>query len=99
MKNKLVYGHGINDLKHIKGIGKTKAYKIWNAMLRRAYSPKWHERFPTYIGCSVCDEWLTFSNFKNWFDDNYIEDYQIDKDLLNHDNKQYSPEFCIFVPR
>lgn len=54
---------------------------------------------PTYEGCTVCDEWLYFSNFKKWFDENYIEGFQLDKDIIIRGNKVYSPQTCCFVPK
>lgn len=68
-------------------------------MLERCYDQKYHQKEPTYIGCSVCGEWKYFSNFKRWFDENYIEGYQLDKDILVKGNKIYSPETCCFVPQ
>lgn len=48
----------------------------------------------------MCKEWLTFSNFKRWFDENYIEGFAIDKDLLSlPGSKIYSPQTCCFLPR
>lgn len=100
MKNNVVCGVGINDY-----IGKVKvngtmdvAYTRWNNMLKRCYSIKELTRHPTYIGCTVCCEWLSFSNFKKWFDENYIEGFDLDKDILVEGNKIYSPETCRFVP-
>lgn len=66
-------------------------------MLDRCYSKKYQERWPTYIGCSVTDEWLTFSNFKNWMMTQDWQNNQLDKDLLFEGNKVYSPETCVFV--
>ena len=74
-------------------------YKVWSAMMDRCYNPKTQELHPTYKGCIVCKEWHTFSNFKEWFDEHYIEGWQIDKDILVKGNKIYSPETCCFVPR
>jgi len=73
-KNKLVYGVGVNDCgESVKAGGKnTTYYVIWNGMLRRCYSDKYHSA-RTYIGCTVCDEWLLLSNFKKWFDENYVD--------------------------
>lgn len=93
---KLVCGVGITD---IKGMNVTKVYRLWVNMLTRCYSEKVQERQPTYKGCSVCSEWLTFSNFKSWFDINYKEGMHLDKDILNRNNKVYCPEFCRFVPQ
>ena len=99
--NKLVYGHGTNDLDGpVKVNGKTlKFYHAWTDMLRRCYSGEYQDRFPTYIVCSVCDEWLLLSNFKEWFDVNYHEGMELDKDILIQGNKIYCPEACRFVPQ
>ena len=91
---KLVCGVGVNDLsycpKHI--------YQKWISMLKRCYDKKFHARHPSYINCTVCKEWLTLSNFMNWFNQNYIEGYELDKDILVKGNKVYSPQTCCFVP-
>lgn len=100
-KNKLVYGIGVNDFEgNVYENGKPiKSYSTWKHMLERCYSEKLHSRNPTYIGCSVCDEWQSFSNFKKWFDGNYVEEFHLDKDIILEGNKIYSPEFCRFVPQ
>lgn len=93
---KLVYGVGIADVNYARG---TTFHSVWKGMLERCYSPRLHEKEPTYFGCSVCPEWLYLSNFKEWFDENYIKGYQLDKDILTKGNKIYSPDTCCFVPR
>lgn len=67
-------------------------------MLSRCYCDNTRYRYKTYEDCEVCEEWKLFSNFKNWFDENYIEGYDLDKDLLVKNNRIYSPETCLFVP-
>lgn len=102
IKNK-VFNVGINDEENMS---RTKSYKVWIAMLRRCYDKKYHEMYPTYKDCTVCNEWLYFSNFKKWFDKNYRWDLEnagikleLDKDLLSDKtNKLYSPTTCIFLP-
>lgn len=74
-------------------------YRAWKGMLVRCYSTKYQERFPTYIGCSVSEEWLRFSNFKRWMEEQDWEGLQLDKDLLFAGNKVYSAETCVFVTR
>ena len=84
-----------------------KSYKVWNSMIGRCYGKVYHKRNPNYIGCEVCDEWKFFNNFKKWFDENYYtldnEDVQLDKDLicnnLGMNNKLYSPNTCLFIPK
>lgn len=109
---KLVHGVGINDADYvvtewetIEVDGKQKQklvwmcpyYQAWTSMLKRCYSPKLQERQPTYKGCSVSEEWLTFSNFKSWMEKQDFEEMQLDKDILLEGNKVYSEETCVFV--
>lgn len=98
---KIIYGVGINDYDGLtKKSGESiQSYNIWRQMLCRCYCKKHQEKFPTYIGCTVCDDWIYFSNFKRWFDKNYIEGYEIDKDLIKKGNRVYSPDTCCFVPK
>lgn len=115
-KYKLVQGVGKNDADYVierkENIdGKSKTtwvcpyYKTWTHMLERAYSEKYHAKFPSYIGTKVCAEWLLFSNFRAWMETQVWADengkkLHLDKDLLSGTNrgKLYSPETCMFVP-
>lgn len=94
----LAYGKGTND---VSGVWTNcrKAFAVWRSMLQRCYDEKYQQKEPTYIGCTVCGEWLRFSNFLKWFEDNYIDGYQLDKDIIHKGNKIYAPEHCAFVPR
>ncbi len=80
-----------------------KSYDVWSGMLYRCYNTKYLITHPTYKDCKVCDEWLCYSNFKEWYDKHYyeVEDevMNLDKDILVKGNKIYSPDTCIFVPR
>lgn len=64
---------------------------------------KLKDKYSTYKNCTVCDEWLYYPNFKQWYDNNYYEvnneEMHLDKDILNKGNKVYSPETCVFVPQ
>lgn len=76
------------------------AYYRWKMMLRRCYSEEWVERNPTYQGCSVCDEWLYYSNFRDWFyAQGDVSGKELDKDIYEPGNKVYSPETCTFVEK
>ena len=81
----------------------TKVYVVWHDMLRRCYSEKYHEKYPTYKDCKVCEEWQNFQNFAKWHEENYYEidgeRMELDKDILAKHNKIYSPETCMFVPQ
>lgn len=93
---KPVYGVGIVD---IDIDNSSKVRLLWKGILERCYSQKLHKIEPTYKECEICPEWIYLSNFKEWFDENYIEGYHLDKDILVKDNKIYSPETCCFVPQ
>jgi hypothetical protein len=77
----------------------TKEYSVWLSMLTRCYNERFLMTNETYIGCTVCDEWLDFQNFAEWFNENHIDGYQLDKDLIIKGNKIYSPQTCCFVPQ
>ena len=110
---KLVCGVGINDADYVVTKKETVGYvdgkrkrkliwfchfhRTWKSMIERCYSIKFQDKNPTYEGCSVSEEWLTFSVFKNWMETQDWEDNQLDKDLLFEGNKVYSPETCVFV--
>lgn len=99
-----IQGVGVNDVNFpvctiLKGKRyKHPAYTAWRDMIRRCYDPKYHTRSPSYIGCKTSGEWFYFSNFLSWWKVNYIEGYQLDKDLLG-DGFTYSAENCIYLPR
>lgn len=78
---------------------KTPQYVAWENMLMRCYYPK-TSRYSAYggIGVKVCDEWLSYENFAKWYDDNYIDSYHLDKDLLGNGGI-YSPENCCYIPK
>lgn len=80
-----------------------RSYDVWRNMLNRCYNKDFQNTHTTYIGCSVCDEWLCYENFEKWYDKNYYsvsnERMHIDKDILIKGNKLYSPETCIIVPQ
>ena len=76
-----------------------KNYSTWSSMIKRCYDKKEQEKTPTYKGVTVCEEWHNFQNFAKWFEDNYIKDFHLDKDILIKGNKVYSPETCCFVPQ
>lgn len=73
-------------------------YTKWKSMLNRCYGD--FDSNPSYSTCKVCEEWHNYQNYAKWYDENYIEGYHLDKDLLQQgaENKIYSPETCCFIP-
>ena len=102
MRKKLL-GFGVNDATYKVSVGQSgdqivcPYYKTWYGMLTRCYSKSYLKRKPSYIGCQVCPEWLYFSNFKTWMEEQNWEGKQLDKDLLSEGSKVYSPKTCVFV--
>ena len=102
-RRKPLKGVGINDANYMVKLlvdGKKTYcpyYTAWSSMIDRCYGGRLQQRRPTYIGCSVVDEWLTFSNFKEWMKNQDWKGKHLDKDVLRYGNKTYSPSNCIFI--
>lgn len=62
------------------------SYRCWSDMIRRVRDGR----------AGICNEWLVFSNFRLWFEDNYVDGCELDKDLYG--DGVYSPETCVFLP-
>lgn len=76
----------------------TAVYSIWRAMIHRCYSLK-RDRYHNYDDCIVCSEWHSFQNYANWYIDNHVEGFEVDKDIKIPGNKVYSPDACMFVSK
>lgn len=75
-------------------------YGKWRRMLNRALSKTNHKTHPTYIDCTVSEEFRHLSDFIKWIDsqpDRDWENKQVDKDFLVEGNKHYSPETCVLL--
>lgn len=81
----------------------TPQYASWKSMLMRCYDKNFQQVNSSYKVCTVCDEWHNFQNFAKWYDNNYYEVkgqiMNLDKDIIMKNNKLYSPETCVFVPK
>lgn len=99
-----VFGVGINDAGYQvsryedgKRVWACPFYVKWKDMLKRCYRDSYKETNPTYTECSVCNDWIYFTKFKSWMEQQDWEGKQLDKDLLVTGNKVYSPETCVFI--
>lgn len=108
MMKATIYGVGITDADYIVQRNKVvdgrlisewrcPYYARWTAMLARGYSKKLKSKHPSYMDCSVCDEWLVFSHFKYWMENQDWTGKQLDKDLLIPGNKIYTPDTSVFI--
>ena len=105
-----ICGVGVNDADYAVTRNKTvdgkqirvwqcRYYLTWVAMIKRCYDEVYHVTHPSYLDCTVCNEWLTFSSFRLWMADQNWVGLQLDKDILNPGANHYSPSTCIFVSR
>jgi hypothetical protein len=101
----IIYGvgfFGVGDHFIPRNTKAESPYTTWHNMLRRCYDAEFHKAQPTYKDCTVCRHWHNYQNFAKWYIANYPTtkgDWQIDKDILSGENKHYSPDTCLFVPR
>jgi hypothetical protein len=108
---KRVFGVGINDVSYTitkcdkiggvwKQVWRCPYYVKWREMLMRCYCAKLKSKSPTYIDCTSSEEWIYFSNFIKWVDEQPNRNWQncdLDKDFLFKGNKIYSKETCVFI--
>ena len=84
----------VNDVVGDTRLVMHKAYKKWNEMHCRARRTE-----GAYAQVTVCDEWYTYSKFKEWITSQPgWEDMSLDKDLLVPGNTVYSPTTCCLIP-
>lgn len=110
-RTKLVHGVGVNDAdyttqkREVLPDGKKKLvflcpyYDRWVGLLKRCYSKTSEKVSPTYKDCYMCNEWIYFSNFKAWMEQQDWEGRDLDKDLLVDGNKVYGPETSLFLDK
>ena len=106
--SKLVYGKGFNDKTRPVFVDgkKVKEYQLWQDMLKRCFSEECQNKQPTYKGCNVSDNFLNYSYFYEWCQeqtgfgkvDEKGRYWELEKDLLFTGNKTYSETNCVFVP-
>lgn len=107
-----MYGVGVNDANYQVRTTKVVSgkrvivfdcpfYRTWKNMLRGCYSKTKANslRNKSYLSCIVCSEWLIFSNFKYWMEQQEWEGKYLDKDLTYLGSNLYSPETCCFISR
>lgn len=78
----------------------TTEYVDWNSMLKRCYISA--ESKLSYKDKDVCEEWHNFQHFAEWATKQINfgkEGWDLEKDLLVKNNKVYSPDTCVYLPR
>ena len=110
-RHKNILGIGINDSDYVTQTYVTvdgKRQRDWTC----PYFEKWYDVLKrvtgrvnpksinnSYKDVILCDEWLLFSNFKRWMEQQDWQGKFLDKDILSQGVKIYSPDTCCFVSR
>lgn len=79
----------------------TISYSKWNLMKQRCNpNGEVQKRAPTYVGCTMTDNFEDYQYFVNWHraQIGYGTKYDLDKDLLVEGNKLYSEDRCVLIP-
>lgn len=79
----------------------TKEYAIWQRLIQRAYNYEFHKRSPTYVGCSMSENFKNFQFFAEWCNGQVgfgNKGWHLDKDILLKGNKEYSESFVCSFP-
>lgn len=74
------------------------AYSTWKDMVLRCLGDEYKKKRKCYANASIHSEWLSFMKFREWWIENSVTGWCIDKDLLS-DSRMYSAENCIYVPQ
>lgn len=72
---------------------------LGNLKNRCTAGSSFQKRHKSYEGVDICDEWLLFSNFREWMETQPWKNMDLDKDILVKGNKIYSPDTCRFIPK
>lgn len=86
--------------KPIKGnLYTRKSYSVYSKMCYFCFSPTISED----ERMTMCDEWLDYCAFEEWWNKNYYEVEGVEIVLApcvyNRNNKNYAPNTCCFLPR
>lgn len=79
----------------------TKSYQVWLDMKKRCYSEQRLEKYPSYMGCEVSEDFMDFNKFTEWYTKQIgygIEGYHLDKDLLYTASRHYSEKTVVLIP-
>lgn len=104
IRGKLYYGKGNYSLGFYKTSinGKlTKEFSVWVKMVERCYGEKSLVVSPTYMDCTVSENFLNFQFFAEWCNNQIgfgTKGWELDKDILG-EGRFYSEDTCVFIPQ
>lgn len=75
------------------------AYATWRGMIQRCVDIEYKTAKPAYKDVMVWHGWQRFMDFRRWWLCNYVEGWELDKDIFSECEKIYSPSTCVFIPQ
>ena len=94
---KTVYSIGCMGEGEYNRVNSSKCLARWGMMLGRCYDTSMRAKNPSYNNCTVSVEWHNYQNYATWYHKNFVDDYEIDKDIIS--GVVYSESNCLFIPR
>lgn len=49
------------------------SFGAWTNMIKRCYVEHLRHKHLAYEGCTMCDQWYNYQNFRSWYDANYYD--------------------------
>lgn len=92
-----IFGVGFHGEGIYSATNDGKVYDIWISMLARCYCEKTRLKLPSYNDCTVDEEWHSFQSYAEWYYENLVDGFQVDKDIKIDGNRVYSSKSCLFV--
>lgn len=101
LKKRTVYGIGYlgNGKYKTREAGKIKKYYTSWVYMFKCYSEDFLSKHPHIKKYKVCVKWHNLQTFAKWYEENYVEGYIFDANILSDGSNTYSPDTCCFVPR
>lgn len=95
--DRTVYGRGYLGIGEHTYSENNHRSDCWRAMFKRCYAGD--EYYHTYGDTVVHRDWENFQNFAEWYNSNYKQGWDLDKDLKSNEGiKIYSQDTCCFLP-
>lgn len=70
---------------------------VWRRMINLCYNPTVQAANPTYVGHTVCKEWLKSHVFAEWMKQQPWENAALSRHVLDPNATEYNPQTCAFV--
>lgn len=104
-RNNVIAGFGINNADYVVSRRKNgvttrcPVYGAWFRLVNRACGDFKSVTHSCYDDVTVSEKWKYFMDFREWYLENVVEGWCLDKDLLSPYSREYGPDTCVFIPQ